>query len=302
MKRSYKLVGALISAALLTACAGNNGLGPSTPMSVAPQMAAPPTGVRSELRHATSGANLYVLNNIGNSVTVYAPGSKKVLRTILFPEGNTNEALAFDGSGNLYVGRDTTNSEEGWGVMVYESGTDTLLRTILDGITQFPTSLAFDGSGNLYVACFYGDVAVYAPGKTKPLRRISDGVSEPAKLVFDSSGNLYVANYYGSSYGLGEAVTVYAPGKTSVLRAITQGVYTPDALEFDSSGNLYVLNVGNPDYGVRAPSLSTPPAAPRCCGQSRCPRTSSRLRWRLTAPTISTSQQAAPTRVPWAAS
>jgi DNA-binding beta-propeller fold protein YncE len=103
---------------------------------------------------ATVGAKLYVANGGASTVTVYAPDSKKLLRTI--SQGVVKPtALAFDGSGNLYV----ANCGSYCG-----------------------------GKGS------NGTVTVYAPGKAKVLRTISQGVSSPQALAFDGSGNLYVAN------------------------------------------------------------------------------------------------------------
>ena len=78
----------------------------------------------------------------GGSVTVYAPGGKRVLRKITagisFPF-----ALAFDGSDNLYVAdypdcADCTNSS----VTVCAWGSTSVLRTITAGINS-PIALAF---------------------------------------------------------------------------------------------------------------------------------------------------------------
>jgi sugar lactone lactonase YvrE len=97
---------------------------------------------------------------------------------------------------------------------------------------------------NLYVAnhngstgFLGGNVTVYAPGKTKVLRTISQGVSLPDALAFDS-GYLYVANDNNT-------VTIYAPGKTTVRRKISQGLHGPDAFAFDGFDNLYVANGGS---------------------------------------------------------
>jgi sugar lactone lactonase YvrE len=197
-----------------------------------------------------TNANLYVVNSIGPSLTVYAHGRKTLLQTI--SQGiNNPDALAFDSSGNLYVANDgcTFSSCKPIApptVTVYAPGSTMVLRTIKKGMEN-PTALIFDGSGNLYVAndgcpassCGHvvpSTVTVYAPGSTKVLRTITTTVDQPFALAFDSSGNLYVANYNANS------VTVYAPGSTKVLRTIEKGVDRPDALAFDGPGNLYVAN------------------------------------------------------------
>jgi sugar lactone lactonase YvrE len=198
---------------------------------------------------ATS-ANLYVVNGIGPSVTVYARGHKTLLQTI--SQGiNNPDALAFDSYGNLYVANDgcTFSSCKPIApptVTVYSPGSTKVLRTIKRGMDN-PAALVFDGSGNLYVAndgcpassCKHvvpSTVTVYAPGSTRVLRTITKRVEQPFALAFDGSSNLYVANYDDN------AVTVYAPGSTKVLRTIEKGVERPDALAFDGSSNLYVAN------------------------------------------------------------
>ena len=266
MKRLTQIVGACITAALLVACGGGNGLSSSTPMSVAQQVVANQSGIgRPALRHATSGANLYVANGgaySGGTVTVYAPGSKSVLRTI--SQGlNDPGALAFDGSGNLYVANITGNA-----VTVYAMGGSSLIETISQGVLR-PDALAFDSSGDLYVANsftkadgFGRTVTVYAPGSTKLLRTITKGVCYPIALAFDSSGNLYVADEFqlapkckGTRDPSTGSVTVYAPGSETVLRTIKKGLSYPGpfALVFDASGNLYVANEGGNTVPVYAP-------------------------------------------------
>ena len=130
-----------------------------------------------------------------------------MLRTIT--EGLSQpDALAFDGSGNLYVANAVGNT-----VQVYAEGGSSPIDTISDGVYR-PDGLAFDSSGNLYVANNFpktkgrrhivkcdGEtgiwtVTVYAPGSTQPLRTISKGPCFPDALAFDSSGNLYVANMF----------------------------------------------------------------------------------------------------------
>jgi|HubBroStandDraft_4_1064222.scaffolds.fasta_scaffold00004_9 sugar lactone lactonase YvrE len=89
-------------------------------------------------------------------------------------------------------------------------------------------------------------VKIYAPGRTKPMRTISEGVSNPVHLAFDSSGDLYVANaeaLHGKKWGPA-TITVYAPGSSSPSETISQGVNAPSAMAFDHEGNLYVIMGG----------------------------------------------------------
>jgi YVTN family beta-propeller protein len=69
-------------------------------------------------------------------VTVYAPGSKTLLRTI--SQGvNAPDALAFGRTGNLFVANTGNNS-----VTAYAPESNTVLRTISQGV-NYPYALAF---------------------------------------------------------------------------------------------------------------------------------------------------------------
>ena len=98
-----------------------------------------------------SAGNLYVMNGYPtNTITVYAPGSESVLRTI--SKGIDDPVgLALDGSSNLYVTNFDGGTQQCGTVTVYAPGSNAVLRTISKGVAK-PLQLAFDGSGNLYVS------------------------------------------------------------------------------------------------------------------------------------------------------
>ena len=233
--------------------------------------------------------NLYVADL--SSVTIYAPGSDSILRSI---SSLSPSALAFNSSSNLFVAN-VPVGERG-DVKVFRAGEPPPLRTITTGVDE-PRVLAFDAVGNLYVANSYFEVAVYPPGSSSPsrylkafysaavifdhsgntyvasdpspyggrggskilvysprgtlLRTITSGLEGPIALAFSEGGYLFAANYNGND------VTVYAPGKTSVVRRISAGIRGPDRLLFDRSGNLYVANNIASDVTVYAPRKST---------------------------------------------
>jgi hypothetical protein len=236
----------------------------------------------------TRAENLYVANL--STITVYAPGSDSVLRTITQVQPST---IAVSSSGDLYVANLPTGNSGN--VTVYRAGTSSILRKITKGIDE-PKALAFDSAGDLYVANSYFQVVIYRPGATSPsgslhvfypaamvfdhtgdlytasdpspygrgkslvpiyapdrklLRTIEQGLSTPIALALSDTGNLFVANYVGND------VTVYLRGKTSVLRTISQGIKRPYALAFDASGNLYVANNAVSTVTLYAPGSST---------------------------------------------
>src|ERR1700735_2770498 len=184
LRCASKIPAVFVAGAILCGCGAGSqfAFGAKQPLTEAP------------LRGAT-GLNLYVANYGYGTVTVYAPGGEKPLRTI-FHGLQAPYALTFDGSGDLFVG----NLGHDPNVQIYARGKKLVLRTIHRGVGD-PETLAFDPSGNLYVAnfCCENRVTVYAPGRGKPLRTITEGVNEPHALAFDGSGNLLVANVGNST-------------------------------------------------------------------------------------------------------
>lgn len=92
---------------------------------------------------------------------------------------------------------------------------------------------------NLYVANESGSapaVSVYAPGTSKPLRQITDGMVGASSLAFDAKENLYVSDDTNS------AIPVYAPGAVKRMRTIVDGVHAPIQVALAPSGNVYVAN------------------------------------------------------------
>jgi hypothetical protein len=93
----------------------------------------------------------------------------------------TPDALAVDGSGNLYVA-----NLNGQSVTVYAPGSGTPMRTITQGV-NFPKSLAIGAEGSLYVANLYNDsVSVYRSGTSTPSLTITDGISTPVSITLNS--------------------------------------------------------------------------------------------------------------------
>ncbi|MGA8661566.1 MAG: hypothetical protein WA428_00010 [Candidatus Cybelea sp.] len=208
-----------------------------------------------------AAGHLYVANPARNTVSVYRAGSARLSRTIVVVTGlDDPSAIALDAAGNIYAANTYESS-----VTVYAPGSTQVLRTITDGVIS-PSALAFDAVGNLYVANSYGNgggsdpngsITVYAPGKSEPQLKISQGLHGATyALAFDSAQNLYVASGCPQN---GEPITVYAPGKKVPSRTIGRPGINPCAIALDSQGNLYAAVVGLPgDVSVFAPSDSDP--------------------------------------------
>ncbi len=205
---------------------------------------------------------------------------------------NSPDAVAVDGSGNVYVANFQGNT-----VSVFAPGATSPTATltglsspnnlIVDGsgnlyvanrgnntVSKFtsgattpsatltglsgPGAMTFDSNGNLYVAnAAAGPISKFAPGDTTPSATLS-GVLNADALAFDNSGNLYAANF-GTGTGNGTTVSKFAPGATTPTATLT-GLNVPFALAFDSSGNLYVANSQGSTVSKFAPGATVPTA------------------------------------------
>jgi hypothetical protein len=170
----------------------------------------------------------------GNSVDLFTLGNPAPFTTL---SGlSSPRALAFDGSGNLYVANTGTNT-----IAIYAppyNGTPQAL-----SVTD-PVALAFDGSGNLDVASYSGNtIARYAPPITSAssaAATTSSGIIGPDALAINGS-NLFVANSlantvlgFSTSFSNGDSATTNVGGGT--------GISAPNALAFDGNNRLYVSN------------------------------------------------------------
>jgi sugar lactone lactonase YvrE len=124
--------------------------------------------------------NLYAGNT--HDVTVYAPGSGTIARTIAhgidFPRG-----MAFDAAGNLYVANCTSACSRRGSVTVFAPGKSRPMQTITRGI-HTPLDLTIDPSGNLYVANRNSfNVSIYLPGRSVPIEMLSADLGSPTVVA-----------------------------------------------------------------------------------------------------------------------
>ena len=219
------LGGTLVAALLLL-----SGCSSPTAQRIVPGALTSGAAAPRSLGHRTPFTNLYVANV--SSVTVYAPGSGKVLRKIsdVQPTG-----IALDSSGNLYVSSDTGSGR----VLVYPSGSTVSSRTIVQNVRK-PRTLAVDPSNQLYVANGYFSIGVYAPGSSALLRKLKSFF--PISIAFDAADNVYVGRSSGPYGGIESRVIVFAHDSAKTLRTITTDISDPQSLAFDSSGDLCVAD------------------------------------------------------------
>src|SRR6266480_1950586 len=208
---------------------------------------------------------LYVANETGRSITVYAPGATgnaPPLRTIA--GGNTGltfpNSIARDTAGRIYVVNLGTSGASSETLTVYAdnaTGNVAPVRTIpgIDAGRHNTGGVAVDAAGRLYLATVGvggvpGDTikvfAANASDNATPLYTIAGtntGLNVPGGIALDAAGRLYVANY-GSS-----TVTVYAPGASgnaapvTTIAGIHTGLNSPEFIALDRFGRLYVLNI-----------------------------------------------------------
>jgi hypothetical protein len=275
MVRIPRFLPAMVSLALLAACAGPNNLGSSgmSPTAtvnerVASKRSGGPTvyatsyaasgqvvdvfadGGASFLRKIALGGNvvadssgyLYIAHDreFGHA-SIYADAGTTLVQQVAIKDGPWNGVIAADGLGHFYV----LGSHKKGPLYLYEYqiGTTAPIREF--NVTGSFAAITTDGSGNLYLALAAKTVNVYAPGSTSPERTITKGLDGPQALTVDPQGNLYVANNNFRKSYRPPYITVYPPGAKSPSLKITTGLTDPVVLHTDSSGNLGVLNGPN---------------------------------------------------------
>lgn len=126
------------------------------------------------------------------------------------------------------------------------------------------SAMALDAKGNLYLANHVGaypsqdGVVAFAPGKTKPFRKIAN-VNQAQFLAVDASGDIFVNE---NNQDVEEFTPAGGNVPSRVLSPSTSpsGIDTPYGLAVDPGGNLYVANGGGSvGVSVYAPGTSTTP-------------------------------------------
>jgi sugar lactone lactonase YvrE len=204
------------------------------------------TGLKnsSSLVFDTKG-NLFVSDTGSQSIYKFAPDGKKST----FATDIRACAMAFDPSGNLFVGQGPSASqvdEENGHLagVIFKFAPDGIKSTFVSGLGN-PMGLAVDGAANLFVV----DSAVVAGGPRRILKfspdgtrsAFADGLHDPRALAIDATGNVYVAEVTAADTS-SHAILKFSPGGTKSTFASALGDSWDWDLAVDRSGNVFVWN------------------------------------------------------------
>jgi len=216
-----------------------------------------------------SSGNIYVADNIANSVLVYPAGSNgnvapssATISTSMTTGLRWPQGIALDSSGKIYVADDGFSGVGPGSVFVYPAGGNANAAptaTISGSNTGLntPYGIALDSSGNIYVADESAtSVFVYSAGSkgnVAPTTTISGSDTDldtPEGIALDSSRNIYVADDGDDSCDGTESVYVYSAGSngnavpSATISGGSTGLCYPYGIALDSSGNIYVADEG----------------------------------------------------------
>jgi len=204
-------------------------------------------GLSDPTRLLFVGAELYVLNTVGNNITVYNQLTKaggNLVRTISNSSISKPLAFTIDAYGDIYIGDNFKNT------VIALNIDDSLIETLTKDTSGYP--FLAPGVLTIHGQDIYagfgpnvGENAVisYNVGEfltNDPKERIvyNDNVNTgPTAVAFDGSGNIYISEYTSATavkYAIGH-------GTTPTL-VINQGTGGCEGIALDKNGNIYVSN------------------------------------------------------------
>ena len=163
--------------------------------------------------------NVYVTNSNGQSVFVYAKGSKSPTLTLVdnnyFP---VNVTVAPDGT--VYVANGGGDIGASGDVLVYRSGASNPMETLTNGHFLHVEGVALDKNGNVFVSCNAGMGAgtggvVEFPKGSLTGKDLHITLGAAGGVGFDGDGRLLVMDESVPS------LNVYAPGKRKPLHQLS---------------------------------------------------------------------------------
>lgn len=239
MKQSDKLVVALLNAALLAACSGNNGLSTTTPTSVTPS-----------LRSQPAYGSHWVKKNLQMESVLYSFANT--------PDGATPWAGLTNVNGTLYgTTYDGGANNAGTVFKITTSGTQTVLYSFTGG----PTDGAAPEAGLTYVGgALYGTTVLGGASNVGTIFKVttsgtetvlhtfaggSDGAYPECRLIH-LGGALYGGTVNGGANNDGIVFKITTSGSETVLHSFAG--YPTDG-EYSLAG---LTNVGGTLYGTTA--------------------------------------------------
>jgi len=177
---------------------------------------------------------------------------------IVYTGGGLNmpEALAVDGSGNIWVTNPGGNSISEFSPL----GGVVTGSPFTGGGLNMPEDLAVDGSGNVWVTNPGGNsISEYSPSMSKWLSPATGlynggGLNEPYLLAIDKLGNVWVSN------GNADSISEFNSGGMAVSgsNGLTGGdLNDPIGIAIDISGNVWAANSNGVNITEYNPSDST---------------------------------------------
>jgi hypothetical protein len=189
-----------------------------------------------ELLAANSGGYFVRRDNSGG-VQIIAEYSASGSMTRVLGGLTGPGAMATDVSGNLYV------IDSGTAVVEFSPSATTPTRTAATGINI--KAIALDAGGHLYVASSStvkvpGSIAEYAPGSSKPFRKVGLDHSQLLGMAVDPQRSLL---YVLKGGAVTQTISVYRAGTPAPTRVVpAKSVYS---IVIGATGKVYVL--GSPD-------------------------------------------------------
>jgi len=268
ISKMHKLVGACLSAALLTACGGNGGVSSSTPVSVVPQTAPLPAVPDANLPQPLRSQSAYgqfashrVRKNVAMESVLYsfgvAPDGEEPLAGLTNVGGTLYGTTFYGGGGSGCTG----GYIYGCGAVfkITTSGTESVLRGFAGGNDgKYPEAGLTNVGGTLYGTTTQGGSGSCADGVScgtvfsittaGAYRQLysfaggSDG-SWPQAGLTNVNGTLYGTTVHDGANGFGTVFKITKRGRESVLYSFADG---SDGA-FPEAG---LTNVGGVLYGT----------------------------------------------------
>jgi hypothetical protein len=193
---------------------------------------------------------LYVSNEGYGVIDVFSVPSYKLVGQIA--NGiNQAEGLATDKQGNLYVSNLGSNT-----VTVYARGSTTPKLTLTD--PKGPDDVAVTKDGYVLAGDVDGGVDVYAPGQTKPEKRLRNSdIRSVYGVGADSHNNAYAS---GSDPSGSPVVIAYANLSGSGTNLQFTGLVLASGVLADKSSNVVVTDYELPGVNIYPPGHAAPSA------------------------------------------